>query len=89
MLTMTGDRSCLVNPLAMNTVYVEGNMETIAETIPIDISRTHGVVENVFIEADCSPEEIQIYTNLFKEFHEIFFWSYEKIPDINPRIIEH
>jgi hypothetical protein len=64
--TMTRDRSCPINPLSMHTVYVEGNMETIAKTIPIDISKTLGVMENVFIGADCSPEEIQIYTNLFK-----------------------
>jgi hypothetical protein len=72
MLTMTGDRSCHVNPLAMHTIYVEGNMETIAEMIPIDISRTPGIVENVFVGADCSPEEIRIYTNLFKEFRDVF-----------------
>jgi hypothetical protein len=65
-LTMTGDRSCPINPLATHEVYAEGNMETIAETIPINISRTPGIVENVFVEADCSPGEIQIYTDLFK-----------------------
>jgi hypothetical protein len=43
-------------------------METIAEMIPIDISRTPGIVENIFVGADFSPEEIQIYTDLFKEF---------------------
>lgn len=77
---MTGDRSCPINPLATHSVYVEGNMATIAETIPIDISRTPGVVENVFVEADYSPEEIQIYTDLFKEFCDIFAWSYEEMP---------
>jgi hypothetical protein len=58
MLTMTGDRSCPINPLATHTFYVEGNMETIVKTIPIDISKTLGIVENVFVEADYSPEEI-------------------------------
>jgi hypothetical protein len=72
-LTMTGDRSCPINPLATHTVYVEGNMESIIEMIPIDISRTPGIVENVFVGADCSPEEIQIYTDLFKEFRQCFF----------------
>jgi hypothetical protein len=57
-LTMTGDRSCPINPLATHEVYAKGNMETIAETIPINISRTLGVVDNVFIGAYCSPEEI-------------------------------
>jgi hypothetical protein len=51
---------------------LKGNMETIAEMIPIDISRTPGIVENVFVGADCSPEEIQIYTDLFKEFCDVF-----------------
>ena len=65
-MTMIGDRSCPINPLATHEVYAEGNMETIAETIPINISRTPGIVENVFVRADCSPEEIQIYIDLFK-----------------------
>jgi hypothetical protein len=88
-LTMTGDRSCPINPLATHAVYAKGNMETITKMIPIDISRTPGIVENVFIGADCSPEEIQIYTDLFKEFHDIFSWSYEEMPGIDPRIVEH
>jgi hypothetical protein len=88
-LTMTGDRSCPINPLSTHEVYAEGNMATIAETIPINISRTLGVVENVFIGADCSPEEIQVYTNLFKEFCDVFAWSYDEMPGIDPKIVEH
>jgi hypothetical protein len=88
-LTMTRDRSCPINTLATHTLYAEGNMETIAETIPIDIYRTPGVVENVFIGVDFSPEEIQIYTNLFKEFCEVFSWSYEEMLGIDPRIVKH
>jgi hypothetical protein len=40
-----------VNPLAKQGVYAEGNMANILETILIDISKTFGVVENVFIDA--------------------------------------
>jgi hypothetical protein len=54
-LTMIGDRACTINPLAMHAVYAEGNMETIAKKIPIDISRTPGIVENIFLGVDCSP----------------------------------
>jgi hypothetical protein len=57
-LTMTGDRSCPINPLATHEIYAEGNMETIAKMIPINISRTPGVIDNVFIGAYCSPEEM-------------------------------
>jgi hypothetical protein len=88
-LTMTGDRSCPINPLAMHTVYVEGNMAPITEMIPIDISRTPGVAENVLFRVDCSPKEIRIYTNLFKELCDVFAWSYEEMPGIDPRIVEH
>jgi hypothetical protein len=86
---MTGGRSCPINLLATHEIYVEGNMETIAETIPINISRNPGVVDNVFIEADCSPREIQLYTNIFKEFHDVFAWSYEEMPSIDPQSVDH
>jgi hypothetical protein len=46
-------------------------------------------VENIFVGADCSPEEIQIYTDLFKEFRDVFAWSYEEMPGIDPKIVEH
>jgi hypothetical protein len=88
-LTMTGDRSCPINPLVTHEVYVEGNMATITATIPINISKTPGVVENVFIGADCFLKEIQIYIDLFKEFRDIFSCSYEEIPGIDLKIVEH
>jgi hypothetical protein len=65
-MTMTRDKTFPINPLATHAVYAEGNMETISQMIPIDISRTPGVLENIFIRAYFSPEEIQIYTDLFK-----------------------
>jgi hypothetical protein len=88
-VTMTGDHSCLINLLARHEIYAKGNMETISKTIPINISRNPGVMENVFVGADCSPEEIQTYTDLFKEFHKVFAWSYEEMPGIDPKIVEH
>ena len=64
-------------------------MTTIDETIPINISRTPGIVENVFVRADYSLKEIQIYTDLFKELCDIFAWSYEEMSVIDPKIVEH
>jgi hypothetical protein len=63
---MTGDQPCPINLLATHEIYVEGNMATIIETITINISRNPSIVENVFVGEDCSPEEIQIYMDLFK-----------------------
>jgi hypothetical protein len=73
----------------MHDIYAEGNMVSISPTVTIDISRTPGKVENVNIGADCSPEEILIYTELFKEFRDVFSWSYEEMPGIDPHIVEH
>ena len=64
-------------------------MANLSPTIPINISRDPGKVENVYIGADCSPDEIKEYIQLFKEFHDIFSRSYEEIPGIDPRIVEH
>jgi hypothetical protein len=57
--------------------------------IPIDISVKPRIVENVHIGASCSPSEIVTYTSLFKEFRDIFAWSYEEMPSIDPAIIVH
>jgi hypothetical protein len=86
---MTGDKSCPINPLAMDVVYIEGNMATIAQMIHVDISRTPGIMDNIFVGADFSFEEIEIYMDLFKEFHDVFVWSYNEMPSIDPRIVEH
>jgi len=51
--------------------------------------KTPSVRDNVLIGADCSPEEIEIYMALFKEVRDIFAWSYEEMPGIDPRIVEH
>ena len=36
-----------------------------------------------------SPNKIKEYTELFKEFCDIFTWSYKEMPGIDPRIVEH
>jgi hypothetical protein len=65
---MIGDVDHPLNPLETHGIYVEGNMENISETIPINISKTPDVVENVFIGATVLQEEIHSYMTLFKDF---------------------
>ena len=67
----------------------DGNMANISSTISINISQNPGTIENVYIGADCSQDEILEYTELFKEFHDIFAWSYDDMPGIDPRIVKH
>ena len=37
----------------------DGNMVNLSPTIPINVSRDPGKVENVYIGASCSPNEIK------------------------------
>ena len=76
------------NHLTPTHIRSEGNMLVISKTVPINISRNPNVIENVFIGAECSPEEIQIYTDLFKEFQDVFAWYYEEMLGIDPSIIQ-
>jgi hypothetical protein len=55
----------------------------------LDISIKLGVVENVHIRASCSTDEVVTYMSLFQEFCDIFTWSYEEMPSIDPDIVVH
>ena len=48
-------------------------MANISVTIPINVSANPNIVENVHIGANCSLEDIAIYTTLFKELRDVFF----------------
>ena len=86
-MRLTDDVDTPVNPLPREGMFVEGNMENIFATIPINISVNPNVVENIHIGANCSLEEIAIYTSLFKEFRDVFAWLYEEMPFIDPSIV--
>ena len=77
---------CLV---PTHNMILEGNLENISKTIPINISIKLSIVENINIGANCSPKEITQYIVVFKEFHDVFAWSYEEILGIDPSIVEH
>jgi hypothetical protein len=70
-------------------VFSKGNLSNISPNIPLDISIKPGIVENVHIGASCSSDEVVTYTSLFKEFRDIFAWSYEEMPSIDPAIVIH
>ena len=78
-----------VVPLSSPGQMYDGNMANLSPTIPINISRDPGKIDNVYIGEECSHAEIQEYTELFKEFHDIFAWSYDEMSGIEPHIVEH
>jgi hypothetical protein len=77
------------SPILTQDTLSEGNLGNISSTIVIDISIKEGVMENINLGANCSPEEVVSYTTLFKELCDVFAWSYEEMPGIDPSIIVH
>jgi hypothetical protein len=53
-------------PLDTHGIYVKGNMENIFPIVMIEISQVPDKIESIYISAYFSPEEIHIYTDLFK-----------------------
>ena len=88
-MRLAGDVDTPINPLPREVMSAKGNMENIYVTIPINISTNPDIIKNVHISANCSPEEISIYTDLFKEFRDVLSRSYEDMPGIDPFIVEH
>jgi hypothetical protein len=76
-------------PESSHDVLYEGNLRNISPTVPLDISIKPRVMENVHIGASCSTNEVHEYKSLFQEFHDVFSWSYEEMPGIDPDIIVH
>jgi hypothetical protein len=77
------------SPILTQDTFSEGNMGNISTTITIDISVKEGVVENINLGANCTPDEVVSYTTLFKKFHDVFTWIYKEMPGIDPSIVIH
>ena len=69
-------------------VYSERNLSNIEETSSINISTKPNIVENIHVGKSCSPSELETYNALFREFRDIFAWSYEEILGIDSSIVE-
>ena len=77
------------SPILLQDTDFEGNLCNIIQTNPIDISAKLDVIEHVHVGQNYSADEYEAYKALFKEFHDIFSWSYEEMPGINPSIVVH
>jgi hypothetical protein len=67
----------VVVPLDTHDIYTKGKMMSISPTIMIDISRTPGKIENVYIGVDCL---LGINFDLHRAIQiilHVFSWSYE------------
>ena len=77
------------SPILTCNVESKGNLCNITKTMPVEISVKPWISEKIYIGQNSSPEEVQSYTTLFKEFSDVFAWTYEEIPGIDPSIVVH
>ena len=47
------------------------------------------MIEHVHVGKKCSTDEYEAYKAFFKEFHDIFVWSYEEMSRIDLSIVVH
>ena len=89
----TMDSSDIVNnlhpPVLTHDVEFEGNLSIITSTISIDILVKLDIIEKINVGHNSSPSELESYTALFKEFRDIFSWTFKEILGIDPSIIVH
>ena len=65
------------SPILLQDTDSEGNLCKITKKNPIDISAMPGTLEHVHVGQNYSAEEYEAYRALFKEFRNVFAWSYE------------
>ena len=63
-------------------------MNATTKTKEVDISNENRT-KLAKIEDYWSEKQTTEILNLLKEYHDVFSWSYEEIPGINPCIVEH
>jgi hypothetical protein len=69
----------IIDPLFFPLVKKFGKIYTLSSLLMLNIN----------LGANCTPEEVVSYTALFKEFCDVFAWSYEEMPGIDPSIVVH
>ena len=85
----SGHVDCFQNPIPAFDAFEECNMDNISLAIHINISCTLGVTKNISVGPSCSPTKVEDIKQIFKEFRDIFTWSYKEMFSLNPIIIEH
>ena len=60
------------NPIPTPDAFEAGNMANVSPTIKIDISDKLVIDENITLGTHYTNKEVEAYTKIFKEFHDIF-----------------
>lgn len=76
------------NDASKTTFSPENPKRKIDDTIPINIGLDDDP-KNVYISVTCTDDEKEQFIALFKEFKDIFAWSYADLKGFDPSIIKH
>ena len=66
----------------------EGGQATIDDLQEINL----GTVDDpkpIFVSASLTPQELEEYTQLLQEYRDVFAWSYQDMPGLDPNIAVH
>ncbi|KAI5351087.1 hypothetical protein L3X38_003978 [Prunus dulcis] len=66
----------------------EGGHATIDDLQEINL----GIVDSpnpIFFNASLTPQELEEYTQLWQEYRDVFAWSYQDMPSLDPNIAVH
>ena len=61
----------------IQNVESQGNLRNTTKMKLIDISMKPNVIEHIHLGHNCSFHEVENYTTLLGEFHDVFVWSYK------------
>jgi len=60
----------------------------VGPTIPINVG-TRAEPKTLYIGAQCTDKEKEKFMTLFREFIEVFTWSYKDLRGFDPGVIQH
>ena len=71
-----------------NSFTPENPIRKVDDTIRVNIGSIEDP-KNVYISITCTEEENKQFIDLFKEFKDIFAWSYADLRGFDPGVIQH
>lgn len=60
----------------------------ISKTYHINIYQ-HDIPKELLIGDDYTPQEEEQFQTVYQEYHDIFAWSYDEMPRMDPNFISH
>ena len=62
--------------------------EGVQATVEINIGSAEDL-KPICVNANLSPEEEIAYTELLKEYKDVFTWTYKEMPGLDPKVVVH